>query len=106
MTLQNNILLIAKIATATIAIPFVLVRYWLLRQPDAVRTQAQYRLCGIVMWLGALVSIAGAISGFSSPHVVISLMLATNGLLLVTNMQLQRKKLARQLAENTGEKIL
>jgi hypothetical protein len=51
------------------------------------------------MWLGVFVSVAGAIIGFSSPHPAVSLMQVPTGLLLVTSMLLQRKKLASQLAE-------
>jgi hypothetical protein len=80
---------------AILAIAAVSVRIWLRSHPGSIT--AQYRLCGIVMWLGVFVSVAGAVLSFVSSHPTMCLLQVVTGLLITTSMLLQRKSLARKI---------
>jgi hypothetical protein len=88
-------LIIIGINLALIPVMALGLRFWLRGQPDALA--AQHRLCGIILWAGALIAVAAAVISFTLP--VVGLSLASSGLLIVTGMSLRRKQLARLLAE-------
>ena len=90
-------LLIIGINLALLPVMALGLRFWLRGQPDALA--ARHRLCGIIMWAGVLIAVAAAVISFAASLPVVGLLLASSGLLIVTSMSLQRKQLARLLAE-------
>jgi len=89
---------------ALIPVMAVGLRWWLRGHPDALA--AQYRLCGIIMWMAVLIAVAAAVIGLATSLPGVGLLLASSGLLMVTSMTLKRKQLARRLEERSKNAVV